>query len=402
MLSDDGSHPRVPGGRRPFASVLHRPGSARGELPGATGVPGQPGVPTELQAAGSTAMPTVATTGMRATVAASDVAIVVDRASKRFGSLTALQDLTLTVPFGTTLGIIGPSGAGKTTTIRLMTGGIAPTSGQVRVLGENPRRFRRQTRERIGYLPQLFVLYPDLTAEENVGFVASLFGMLWRRRRDRVREVLQLVDLWDARARRASELSGGMQRRLELACALVHDPGLLFLDEPTAGIDPLLRKAIWDELHRLRAEGRTLLVTTQYVGEAEECDNVALIADGRLIALAPPDDLRRSAMGGEVVEIETTRAFEGAVLENLPIVRAVRQPGPRSIWVIADDAGAAVPALVDAVAAAGGDVINAREYRPSFDEVFAELVNRSQAAAADEAPGDEAAGDARAAAGTTT
>jgi ABC-2 type transport system ATP-binding protein len=402
MLSDDGSQPRVPGGRRrPFASVLHRPGSPRVELPGVTGVPGQPGLPSEIQTPGSTALPTAATTGTRATVDASDVAIVVDRATKRFGSLIALQDLTLTVPFGTTLGIIGPSGAGKTTTIRLMTGGIAPTSGQVSVLGENPRHFRRQTRERIGYMPQLFVLYPDLTAEENVGFVASLFGMLWRRRRDRVREVLQLVDLWDARGRRASELSGGMQRRLELACALIHKPALLFLDEPTAGIDPLLRKTIWDELHGLRAEGRTLLITTQYVGEAEECDNVALIADGRLIALAPPEDLRRSAMGGEVVEIETTRAFDGAVLENVPIVRAVRQPGPRNIWVISDDAGAAVPALVDAVAAAGGDVVNAREYRPSFDEVFAELVNRSQAAAADGAPGDEAAGDAQAAAGTT-
>ncbi len=254
MLSDDGSEPRTPGGRRrPFASVLHRPGSPRVELPGVSRCAGQPGVPSEIQTPGSTGMPTVATTGTRATVAASDVAIVVDRATKRFGSLVALQDLTLTVPFGTTLGVIGPSGAGKTTTIRLMTGGIAPTAGQVRVLGENPRRFRRQTRERIGYMPQQFVLYPDLTAQENVGFVASLFGMLWRRRRDRVRAVLELVDLWDARGRRASELSGGMQRRLELACALVHDPALLFLDEPTAGIDPLLQK---DDLGRAAPAAR--------------------------------------------------------------------------------------------------------------------------------------------------
>jgi ABC-2 type transport system ATP-binding protein len=307
-------------------------------------------------------------------------AIVLTNASRRFGSVVALEDLTLSVPFGTTLGVIGPSGAGKTTTIRMMTGGIAPTHGEVRVLGENPRHFSRQTRERIGYMPQLFVLYPDLTAKENVGFVASLFGMLWRRRRARVREVLQLVDLWDARNRRASDLSGGMQRRLELACALVHDPSLLFLDEPTAGIDPLLRKAIWDELHRLRANGRTLIVTTQYVNEAEECDSVALIADGRLIAHATPEQLRQAALGGEVVEIETTRAFDASVLASLPEVRSVRQPGPRNIWVIAENAGAATPALLEAVSAAGAEVVEAREYRPSFDEVFAELVNRQHAA----------------------
>lgn len=312
--------------------------------------------------------------------AAATNAILLSEASKRFGNLVALESLSLAVPFGTTLGVIGPSGAGKTTSIRLMTGGIAPSSGEVRVLGENPRRFRQRTRERIGYMPQLFVLYRDLTAQENVSFVASLFGMLFRRRSRRVRQVLELVDLWDARNRRAGELSGGMQRRLELACALVHDPALLFLDEPTAGIDPLLRRTIWDELHRLREGGRTLIVTTQYVNEAEECDQVALIAGGRLIALAPPEQLRQSALGGEVVEIETTRAFDASSLQSLPVVRSLRQPGPRNIWVITENAGEAMPALVEAVGAAGAEVVSAREYRPSFDEVFAELVNRQNAA----------------------
>jgi ABC-2 type transport system ATP-binding protein len=307
---------------------------------------------------------------------ARDAAILVDGARKRFGNVVALDGISLSVPTGTILGLIGPSGSGKTTTVRLLTGALTPDHGTVRVLGEEPRRFRRQTRARIGYMPQQFTLYPDLTAAENVDFMASMFGLLWLRRRRRVREALQIVDLWDARKRRASALSGGMQRRLELACALVHDPALYFLDEPTAGIDPILRGRVWEELHRLKDAGRTLLVTTQYVNEAEECDTVALIAHGRLLALATPDDLRREAVGGDMIEVETTDPFDGEVLRKLPEVRDVRTQGPRTFQVVVDEAGAATPAVVDAISEAGGDVAVAREVRPSFDDVFAELVER--------------------------
>lgn len=309
-----------------------------------------------------------------------DAAVVIDGVSKRFGDDTAVDGISLTVRTGTILGIIGPSGSGKTTTIRLLTGALAPTEGEVRVLGEEPRTFRRQTRERIGYMPQQFTLYPDLTARENVDFVASLFGILWRTRHRRTREVLQLVDLWDVRGRRAGRLSGGMQRRLELASALVHDPDLMFLDEPTAGIDPILRASIWAELHRLRDEGRTLLVTTQYVNEAEECDTVALISAGRLIALAEPDDLRREAVGGDAVEIEIGNAFDSARLSDLPAVRSVERRGPSTLRVTVDDASTALPDVVDAINQAGGDVAAARETRPSFDEVFAILVERERLA----------------------
>jgi ABC-2 type transport system ATP-binding protein len=315
-----------------------------------------------------------------------DVAVEMAAVSKRFADVTAVDDLTLRVHEGTILGVIGPSGSGKTTTIRMLTGALGPTEGEVRVLGEDPRRFRRQTRERIGYMPQQFTLYPDLTPRENVDFVASLFGILWRTRHRRTREVLELVDLWDARGRRASELSGGMQRRLELACALVHHPALLFLDEPTAGIDPLLRGRIWDELHRLRDEGRTLLVTTQYVNEAEACDTVALIADGRLIALAPPDELRRMAVGGDIIEIETAAPFDAATLRSLPIVRDVDQLDTSHLRVVVDDASTALPDVVEAVGAAGAEVRSASETRPSFDTVFATLVERQRAAE----PGDGA------------
>jgi len=304
--------------------------------------------------------------------------IVVDHVTKRFGDLVAVDDVSLTVPEGTILGVIGPSGAGKTTVVRMLTGALQPTSGSVRVLGEDPRKFRRATRQRIGYMPQLFSLYPDLTARENVDFVASLFGMLFRRRHSRTREVLELVDLWDARGRRASQLSGGMQRRLELACALVHSPILTFLDEPTTGIDPLLRERIWNELQRLRDEGRTLLVTTQYLSEAELCDHVALIANGRLVAHDEPEGLRRSAMGGDLIDVETVRPFDGSALSGVSMVLASKQLGPRHFQVVVEEAGTATPNVVEAIGEQGGEVESAREYRPSFDEVFAELVRRDR------------------------
>ena len=302
--------------------------------------------------------------------------VVVDGAGKRFRSLTALSDVSLTMPAGTILGVIGPSGAGKTTLIRLLTGALAPSSGTIRVLGEEPRRFRRRTREQIGYMPQLFTLYADLTAGENVDFIAGLFGMLWFRRRRRVAEVLKLTELWDARGRRAADLSGGMQRRLELACALVHEPAMLFLDEPTAGIDPMLRGQIWEALHRLQSEGRTLLITTQYVNEAEECDRVALISQGRLIALEAPDALSRLATGGDMIEVETAHAFDAEVMRTYDDVRAVEQPGPRRFLITVDDAGRVLPEIDDRVRAHGGEYDSAREYRPSFDEVFTTLVER--------------------------
>jgi ABC-2 type transport system ATP-binding protein len=308
-----------------------------------------------------------------------------DNATMMFAGVAAVRDLSMSVAAGTILGLIGPSGAGKTTTIRLLTGALTPTRGTVRVLGEDPRTFASRTRERIGYMPQQFMLYPDLTAGENVNFVASLFGLLWPRRRRRVHEVLRTVDLWDVRKRRAANLSGGMQRRLELACALVHEPALLFLDEPTVGIDPLLRVRVWQELHRLKSLGRTLLVTTQYITEAEECDVVALIAEGHLIALDEPEELRRKATGGDLVEVETAGRFSASKLASLPRVRGVSQRSPRNIRVTVDDAGAAVPDVVAAVAAAGGEVVSAREYRLSFDEVFAELVARERGTATTDA-----------------
>jgi ABC-2 type transport system ATP-binding protein len=306
-----------------------------------------------------------------------DATIVSVRNVRRaFGDVVAVDDVSLEVPRGTILGVIGPSGSGKTTLVRMLTGTLRPDAGELRVLGQEPTRFTRKVREQIGYMPQHFILSEELTARENVSFVASLFGLLWPHRGRRVRQVLELVDLWDARKRRARFLSGGMQRRLELACALVHDPLILFVDEPTAGLDPMLRQSIWTEFRRLRDAGRTLIVNTQYVGEAEYCDQVGVLAHGRLVALASPEDLRRIALGGDMVELDTAQPFDGGMLQRVPGVLEIKQNSARHILVVADDAGAAIPRLVQEISAAGGEVTSSSEYRPTFDEVFAQLVER--------------------------
>ncbi len=306
--------------------------------------------------------------------AAGPPSIVLDHVARSFGDVMGVEDVSLVVSPGSMLGVIGPSGAGKTTTIRLILGALKPDHGTVQVLGDDPRHFRRATRERIGYMPQSFVLYPELTARENINLMAALFGVPFFRRGKRVAEVLDLVDLTEAGDRRAEEMSGGMQRRLELACALVHRPQLLVLDEPTAGIDPLLRTRIWQELERQRRGGATIVVTTQYVSEAEYCDAVALISDGRLIAYATPDDLRRMALGGEVIEVATRGPFDVRVLAPIEGVHNVRQIGPGQMLFYAHNAGLATPRIAAAVAQAGGQVEYSREYRPTFDEVFAALV----------------------------
>jgi ABC-2 type transport system ATP-binding protein len=308
-------------------------------------------------------------------------------AARRFDDIVALDDVTLAAPQGSLLGVIGPSGAGKTTTVRLLTGGLRPTSGTVRVMGEDPTRLRAETRERIGFMPQNVALYDDLTVAENLDFVGSLFGLYRPTRRRRINAILQWLELEDARSRRVDQLSGGMRRRLQLGCALIHDPQLVFLDEPTSGIDPIVRLAIWAELHRLRDAGRTLIVTTQIVTEAEECDTVALIAAGRLIACASPEDLRREAFGGELLEVETSSMVDAERLQRLPGIDGVRQLAPRMISIVAADAASVTPAVVSAVEATGTSVTSIQTLRPSFDEVFVRLVERANGSSLD--PGDD-------------
>ena len=314
-----------------------------------------------------------------------DVAAESPGAGRGFDQRDVLKDISFDVPRGTIFGIIGPSGGGKTTLIRMLLGVLRPTSGELRVMGREPHRFRIRDRERMGYLPQLFALFPELSVLENINFAASVYGMGWFRRGRQVREALDFVELWDARKRTASQLSGGMQRRLGLAATLVHRPQIIFLDEPTAGIDPVLRAKFWDHFRELRDEGRTLIVTTQYVTEAEYCDRIIVLKGGRLVASGEPEEVRRSAIGGEVVTVEGPELGRRAVeaIRGIAGFRSIRRLPDGTLEVIVNEAGTAVPDLLDALGAAGVDVESVNEQHATFDEVFVRLMEAAGGATED-------------------
>jgi len=305
-----------------------------------------------------------------------DPALVAVDIGKRFGDRDVVQGLSFEVQRGTIFGIIGPSGCGKTTTIRMLLGVLRPTSGDLRVLGRQPHKFRRRDRERLGYMPQQFVLFPELSVMENMGFSASIYGMSFFGRGRRIRRTLDLVELWDARDRPAGQLSGGMQRRLELAATLVHNPEVIFLDEPTAGIDPVLRAKFWEHFRALRDEGRTLICTTQYVTESEHCDEILVLREGQKVATGTPEEVRRLAMGGEVVTVSGPDLDRHAVvaLRSVDGVQKVSWDGQDRLKVIVEDAGASVPVLMDALRTANVDVAEVSEEHASFDDVFVQLM----------------------------
>jgi ABC-2 type transport system ATP-binding protein len=215
--------------------------------------------------------------------------------TKRFGALTAVDGVSLTIGVGEIYGLVGPSGAGKTTLIRMLSGLASPTSGRAELLGARMPDARRTIEHRFGYMPQERAVYRDLTIRENLLFFGQIYGMTRPRIAERTRELLTLMKLEGHLHQRADRLSGGEKQRLSLACALLHEPEALLLDEPTIGLDPALRREFWNHFHTLNSAGRTILLSTHYLNEAAWCDRVGLIQRGHLIADGMPDELRAEA-----------------------------------------------------------------------------------------------------------
>jgi ABC-2 type transport system ATP-binding protein len=306
--------------------------------------------------------------------------------TKKFEKDAGVFDIDLEVATGQIVGLIGPSGSGKTTTVRLTTGLLTPDSGTIEVLGQDPLRFTTRTRARIGYMAQESVFFPDLTLRENLSFAASLYGMPYRRRQQ-IEEMIEFLDLGGVMDRLLRKASGGEKRRLSLAATLIHDPDLMFLDEPTAGVDPILRRKFWDHFEHLSDSGATMIVTTQYVGEAAYCDFVGVLSSGRILAFDTPEGLRRRAFGGEQLDVvfaSPPHHEDVASLNEASEVHKLQWLDDHTIRLSVDDAGSYAPTVVEWARQRDVPIEKTEPYLPPYDDVFVELV-----ATLDEANGKE-------------
>ncbi len=302
---------------------------------------------------------------------------------RKYGEITAASDVSFEVQRGEMFGLIGPDGAGKTTTLRVILGLLAPHGGRVRTCGLDPWKETDELSKRIGYLSQRFSLYGDLTVDENVAFFADIHGV--RNSKPRAEELLEMLRMTPFRDRLADRLSGGMKQKLALACTLIHTPQLLVLDEPTTGVDPVSRRDFWKILARLQRDGLTLLVTTPYLDEAERCQRVALMDRSIILTVSTPDALRAEA-GGAMVEIlahPKRRALELIALD--PDVRDVEAFGERvHITLPGFDAPRALAwtdRMAEGLRARGLEVLSARPIPPSLEDVFISRIQAREAGA---------------------
>jgi len=304
-------------------------------------------------------------------------AIVAKGLTKRFGDFVAVDGIDFEVRRGEIFGFLGPNGAGKTTAIRMMLGLLRPTAGSVEVLGVSVARYPDRIRPRVGYMAQRFSLYNDLTVLQNLRFYGRAYGLPDDLLRERILDALQAAGLEGHERTRTGDLSGGWRQRLALGAAILHRPELVFLDEPTAGVDPVSRRAFWNLLYRLITEGVTVFVTTHYMDEAEHCHRLAFIQRGRLIAYGSPEEIKRDRMQGQVLEIDCTRPDVAiGVLRQMDMFTEVALYGAQIHAVVTDpdfDTGH----IKSALAQGGVEVKSIEAVAPSLEDVFISSVRSS-------------------------
>jgi ABC-2 type transport system ATP-binding protein len=309
-----------------------------------------------------------------------DAAVQTFDITKRFAELTAVDRINLTIESKEIFGLLGPNGAGKTTLIRMLTTVIPPTDGTAKIAGFDIRRDPNDVRKSIGVVSQAMTLDIELTAWENMQLYAKYYGVPSHQRNERIKELLDVVGLADRSDFTVGSYSGGMKRRLELVRSLIHDPKILFLDEPTTGLDPQARSAVWEYMRKIHQEHEiTIVLTTHYLDEAESlCDRVAIVDFGKLMALGTPGDLKRKVMGGDVVEAEFTALPEKALdaLTNAKFSLEVKRR-ENTLTILANNGAEAVPQIVELVDKNGGKIHTMTLREPTLDDVFLHFTGRS-------------------------
>ncbi len=302
-------------------------------------------------------------------------AVEAEGLTRRFGEFVAVDHIDLRVETGAVYGFLGPNGSGKTTTIRMLCGILVPSAGRATVMGFDVAREPERIKERIGYMSQRFALYEDLTARENLAFYAGLYGLERQRWPERLGEVVEMAGLRGREDELAANLSGGWRQRLAFGCATVHRPPMLFLDEPTGGVDPVSRREFWDLIYRLAEEGTTIFVTTHYMDEAEHCHRLGLMHQGKLAAEGSPAELKASYFRGQLLEIETEPLVAG--LERLPSLPGVREVAMYGalLHLVADEGVDLEPEIRRTLAAAGATVGAVRRVDPTLEDVFVSVVS---------------------------
>lgn len=305
-------------------------------------------------------------------------AIVATGLSRSFGDLKAVDGIDLDIPEGEIFGLVGPDGAGKTTTMRLLTAVIDPTSGSAQILGHDSVREAERIKEKIGYMSQRFGLYPDLTVIENIHFYADLYGEPRKGRAERIDELLSFSNLTPFKKRLARNLSGGMKQKLGLACALIHTPEVLFLDEPTNGVDPVSRRDFWRILYRLVRDGLTIFVSTAYLDEAERCTRVGLMHQGHLLAVDTPEEIKK-LMEGTLLEFNCDEPRRAMLLLREKLPQATVGLFGEHVHVVTMDPQDMKQEIPSLLQNAGLSVDEIRTVEPSLEDVFISVLeNREQ------------------------